>query len=126
MQAPCGVRAAILPTVARMLTGIARYDSPTDAASALETLSADIAMARRRRSLSMEEAAKLAGLSRDTWARLERGDAGVSLGTLASALESLGMLGLLAQAADPGRDRIGVELERERLAGRARVLPRRR
>lgn len=103
-----------------MLTGIARYDAPAGTPDALATLGADVRAARRRRRLSMAVAAGRAGLSRDTWSRIEQGDAGVAVGTLARALEVLGLLGLLAQAALPGRDLVGLELDR------ARFQPRRR
>lgn len=68
----------------------------------------------------MEEASKLAGLTRGTWARLERGGPEVSLGVLARALDALGMLGLLAGAVDPGLDRVGLELEAGRVPARVR------
>lgn len=68
----------------------------------------------------MEQAAKMAGITRDTWARLERGDAGVSLGTMARAMGALGLLSLVAQLAEPGRDRVGQQILRERLPTRIR------
>lgn len=89
-------------------------------AQALEALGADVSTARRRRRWTMEHAATRAGLTRSTWARIERGAPEVSLGVLARALDAMGLLPLLASAADPGLDRAGLELEAGRLPLRVR------
>lgn len=120
MRGPSGVHRPYTRILARMTTGLEQYDNPPNPVAALQTLGADVAYARRSRGMTMEQAAKMAGITRDTWARLERGDAGVSLGTMARAMGALGLLSLVAQLAEPGRDRVGQQILRERLPTRIR------
>ena len=56
--------------------------------------------------------------------KLEKGDPGVSAGTYATVLFSLGMVDRLADVADPRHDAVGLALEEENLPQRIR-LPRR-
>jgi transcriptional regulator with XRE-family HTH domain len=81
-------------------------------------------MARRRRRLPMGLLAERAFISRNTLARVERGDAGVSMGIYATVLFVLGMSEGLGQLAAPAADRLGLSLEEDRLPRRVRV-PRR-
>ncbi len=67
--------------------------------------------------------AERALVSRNTLARVERGDPGVSMGIYATVLFVLGMAGRLGELAEPGRDPIGLALENEHLPKRVR-LPR--
>lgn len=92
---------------------------------ALEKLGGDISVARRRRRLSMLLTAQRAFVSRNTVARVERGDPGVSLGIYASVLFVLGLSDRLADLADPASDRLGLTLEEQRLPRRIHVTPRR-
>lgn len=81
----------------------------------LVTLGENIRLARLRRGLSAELVAERAGMARDTLRALERGDAGVSLGSLANVLHALGLSkGLSAMAADDelGRKLQDAQLER--------------
>jgi hypothetical protein len=68
--------------------------------------------------------AERASISRMTLNKAEKGEPGVSLGTYATVLFSLGMVDRLADVADPRHDAIGRELEEEHLPERIR-LPRR-
>ncbi len=87
---------------------------------ALSDLGARVSLARRKRELTMEEAAQLAGITRGTWARLERGGAEVSLGVLVRALDALGLLEHLAAVAGAAGDRVGLELDAARIPVRVR------
>ncbi len=60
-------------------------------------------------------------VSLGTLQRLERGDAGVSLGVLATALWALGLIDHLAALASPEQDTVGKGEERKRLPQRART-----
>ena len=56
--------------------------------------------------------------SRPTLARLERGDAAVSVGIFATVLFVLGMHDRLADLADASHDRVGLDLQAESLPKR--------
>jgi len=64
--------------------------------------------------------AERAMISRTTLARVERGDAGVSLGIYATVLFVLGVGEGIGQLADPRSDDVGRALEAERLPRRVR------
>ena len=74
----------------------------------LSKLGSDIAHARRARKLSTLDMADRMGVDRGTLRRLENGDSGVSLNTLAMALHALGMLDRIADLADRATDDIGL------------------
>jgi transcriptional regulator with XRE-family HTH domain len=61
------------------------------------------------------------GVSRGTYARVEKGDASVSMGVYAMALFVLGFGEPLGDLVDPHRDEDGLLLEDERLPQRVRV-----
>jgi transcriptional regulator with XRE-family HTH domain len=61
-----------------------------------------------------------AGTSPSTIARLERGDPGVAIGTLADVLVSLGLVEKLADLVDIRKDDLGLALTAERLPQRGR------
>jgi transcriptional regulator with XRE-family HTH domain len=86
----------------------------------LRKLGADIQVARKRRRLTMGIVAERAFISRNTLTRVERGDAGVSLGVYATVLFVLGLAERLGDLADPLTDAVGLSLEAERLPQRAR------
>lgn len=56
---------------------------------------------RKMQDLKAEEVAQRAGISRNTVTRVEKGDPGVSLGTLLSVADALGQLDHVAQSFDP-------------------------
>jgi transcriptional regulator with XRE-family HTH domain len=62
--------------------------------------------------------AERARVSRPTLLRLERGDANVSLGIVATVLFILGMHDRLADLADAAHDRLGLDLQSETLPRR--------
>jgi transcriptional regulator with XRE-family HTH domain len=93
---------------------------------ALAALGDSIALARRTRRISADEFAKQMGVSRATLHRLENGDPGCSLNTLASAMHALGRLDLLADLISERKDDVGMMVRREDVPKRAprRSIPR--
>jgi len=90
---------AVHPSIAR---GIAR-------------LGQDISRARRARRISTTDMAVRMGVGRSTLHRLEQGDPGVSLNTLAMALSVLGLFDRLADLVDPASDELGLTLAEKTL-----------
>ena len=98
---------------------------PVPAVRALRKLGRDIRDARKRRRIPVAILAERVSISRTTLSKVEKGDPGVSAGTYAALLFSLGMADRLADVADPRHDTVGRELEEEHLPERIR-LPRRK
>jgi transcriptional regulator with XRE-family HTH domain len=100
-----------------------QYDRnlPPAVSASLARLGDSIKTARKRRRINMQEMASRMFVSRKTLHRLERGDPGVSIGTLASALWLLGLDKDLLQIADPEHDKIGIYRERQNLPQRVRA-----
>lgn len=96
---------------------------PIPVARALRKLGHDIRDARRRRRIPVAILAERASISRMTLNKIEKGDAGVYMVNYATLLFALGMVEHLADLANPTHDRLGRELEDERLPERIR-LPR--
>lgn len=80
---------------------------------ALERLGQDIRNARLRRGITVADLAVRAGTSPSSVARLERGDPGVAIGTLAAVLVVLGLLERLADLIDIRKDDLGLALVAE-------------
>jgi transcriptional regulator with XRE-family HTH domain len=99
---------------------------PPSVARALHKLARDLSAARRRRRLTMALLAERAFISRNTLARVERGDPAVSIGIYATVLFVLGMTDRLGDLADAATDRVGLSLEDERLPRRVRLSGTRR
>lgn len=96
------------------------HSLPLPAAHALRKLGRDLALARRRRGISTTEMAERLFVSRDTLWRMERGDATVALGTLATAAFVLQMQDRLANLAAPASDAPALSLDENRLPKRVR------
>ncbi len=92
--------------------------SSLNARRALETLGANIKTARLKRRISVKGFAERIGVSESTVIRLEKGDAGVSIGTLAMACLVLGELDRISDFLDAGSDGTGLLLDREALPKR--------
>src|SRR4051812_42055436 len=97
---------------------------PAAVRRSFDKLGQDLSIARRRRRLTMQLVADRALISRNTLARAERGDPGVSLGVYASVLFVFGLADRIALLADAGADVTGLDLTIEQLPRRVR-LPRR-
>lgn len=92
--------------------------------SALRQLGSDIEVARKKRRMSVADFCERIGVSDKTLKKLERGDGGVRIETLAMALLALGMLDRLRELVDPGTDEAGLSLDISRLPQRIhRVKP---
>ncbi|MEE4207827.1 MAG: helix-turn-helix transcriptional regulator [Parvularcula sp.] len=85
---------------------------------ALEALGVNIKTARLKRRISVKGFAERIGVSESTVARLEKGDDGVSIGTLAMACLVLGEIDRVSDFLDPGSDDTGLLLDRESLPKR--------
>lgn len=92
---------------------------------ALAKLGADIKSARLRRRITTTLMAERAFIARSTLQKVERGDAGVSLGVYATVLFILGLSERIADLADVRTDSVGLQLDEERLPQRVR-LPKRK
>jgi len=90
------------------------------AQNALKKLGADISAARKWRKMTQKRLADGAGVSLPTIRRLENGDEGVSLATLAMVFVVLGEVGRLANLLDAGIDDVGLLLGNRQLPKRVR------
>ncbi|MBK8631735.1 MAG: helix-turn-helix transcriptional regulator [Sphingomonadales bacterium] len=87
---------------------------------ALLRLGQDIRNARLRRGISIADLALRAGTSTSSVARLERGDPGLGIGTLADILVALGLIDRLADLIDIRKDDLGLALAAEQLPQRGK------
>ncbi len=94
---------------------------PIPVRRALATLGSDVSAARKRRGLTLAAMAERVFATRQTIARIERGDAGVAIGTYATALFVLGLLHRLQEVAAPAADQLGMDLDHEKLPRRVRT-----
>ncbi len=81
----------------------------------------DLATARRKRRLTTLAVAERMGVAKNTYLRVEKGDAGVGLGMYAMALFVLGFGDPLSNLIDVSRDDTGLLLDEERLPKRVRM-----
>ncbi|UIJ32959.1 helix-turn-helix domain-containing protein (plasmid) [Cereibacter azotoformans] len=86
--------------------------------SALKQLGHDIRTARKKRRLSVADFCERVGVTDKTLAKLERGDGGVRIETLATALLALGELHRLKELINPADDHTGLVLDAGRLPQR--------
>lgn len=92
--------------------------SSLNARRALQTLGRNIKKARGKRRISIKGFAERIGVSESTVIRLEKGDDGVSIGTLAMACLVLGELERVSDFLDPGSDDTGLQMEQDTLPKR--------
>jgi DNA-binding XRE family transcriptional regulator len=81
----------------------------------------DIALARRKRRLTVAMMAERVGVAESTYLRAEKGDPKVSLGLYAMALFVLGFGDLFADLIDARNDDQGLLLDVERAPKRVRI-----
>ena len=103
-----------------ILTFIAHKARPPSVQRALRALGRDIGIARRKRRLPVADFATCMGVSQGTLMRLEKGEAGVSIGAFAMALLALGELHRLEEILDVSRDDTGLMLDVDSLPRRIR------
>jgi len=94
---------------------------PLPVLRALKKLGSDISAARRRRGITAKLVAQRAFINPKSLIRVERGDAGVSIGIYATVLFILGMSDRLADLADISHDPLGRALAEEQLPKRVRM-----
>jgi transcriptional regulator with XRE-family HTH domain len=88
--------------------------------SVLTRLGKDLRAARLRRGMAIADLAVRAGTSTSTIIRLEKGEAGVGIGTLANVLVVFGLNERLADLLYLRHDELGLALSNERLPQRGR------
>ncbi len=93
---------------------------PPSIRRALAGVTESVSHWRKLRGLTQAQLADRAGVSRNTLARLERGDGGVSLENLLRVLRALGILDILPKALDPYESDIGRLRASEQLPQRVR------
>ena len=81
----------------------------------------DLSIARRKRRLTTGMMAERLGVSRATYARMEKGDPTVSLGAYAQALFVLGFGPVLGDLIDQRHDEQGLLLDLDKLPKRVRA-----
>ena len=89
---------------------------------ALERLGLDIRGARLRRGIAIADLAVRSGTSPSSIARLEKGDSGVGIGTLADVLVALGLIERLADLVDIRKDDLGLALATQQLPKRGKTF----
>ncbi len=99
----------------------AQTSLPLPVRKALRKLGADISAARRRRGITTTLLAERAFIDPRSLARVEKGDAGVSIGIYATVLFVLGLADRLNELADVAHDPLGRSLADEQLPKRVRT-----
>ncbi|MFG1314649.1 helix-turn-helix domain-containing protein [Xanthobacter autotrophicus] len=94
---------------------------PPKVKRALAKLGADIALARKKRSLTTLMMAERIGIAKSTYLKIEKGDPTVSMGAYAMTFFALGFDEALGEIVDPRRDDQGLLLDAERLPKRVRT-----
>jgi transcriptional regulator with XRE-family HTH domain len=84
-------------------------------------LGADLAVARRKRTITAQMMAERSGVSKGTYLRLEKGDPTVAIGVYAMAIFALGLGTAFADIVDASTDDQGLLLDEQRLPKRVRV-----
>lgn len=92
--------------------------SSLNARRALEALGTNIKTARLKRRISVRDFAERVGVSESTVMRLEKGDDGVGIGTLAMACLVLGEIERISEFLESGTDDTGLLLDRAALPKR--------
>lgn len=90
--------------------------------SGLKKLGEDLKKARLRRRLKMVIIAERAGISRETLAKIQKGDPGVSMGAYAAVIFALGLGTGWMDLADISNDNTGQLLDEEKIPKRARDI----
>jgi transcriptional regulator with XRE-family HTH domain len=89
----------------------------------MEKIGENCSLARKRRDMTMEQAARRVFVSRPTIARMENGDDRVSFGTYMTYAFVLGVEDDFRHLFAPERDEIGLWMERKKMDARQRVRP---
>ena len=87
----------------------------------LAKLGADIALARKKRGLTVMMMAERLSVAKSTYLKVEKGDPAVSLATYAMTFFVLGFGSVLGTVLDAREDEQGLSLDAERLPKRVRA-----
>lgn len=88
---------------------------------ALTKLGSDVALARKKRSLTAMMMAERLGVAKSTYLKVEKGDPSVALGTYAMTFFVLGFGEALGEILDARRDDQGLMLDAARMPQRVRT-----
>ena len=88
----------------------------------LAKLGRDLRLARLKRRLRMTTVAERAGISRETLAKIQKGDPGVSMGNYAAVILAIGFGTGWMDLADVRNDRLGQGIDEENVPKRARDI----
>jgi len=102
------------------MTDLADNFRSPQAVRALRSLGENLRVARLNRRISMRGLAERMGVSTRTVARLEKGECGVGIGTLAMACLVLGEIDRVANFLEASDDDLGLQLARQHLPKRIR------
>lgn len=94
---------------------------PSSVRRSLAKFGTDVANARRKRRITVEMMVERIGVSKATYARIEKGDPSVAMGAYAMALFVLGLGEPLGDLVDARRDDEGLLMEEEHLPKRVRI-----
>ncbi len=94
---------------------------PPKVKRALGKLGADVALARKKRSLTSMMMAERLGVAKSTYLKIEKGDPTVAMGAYAMAFFVLGFDDALTEIVDAKRDEQGLLLDTARMPKRVRV-----
>jgi len=94
---------------------------PAKVKRSLAKFGGDLALARRKRALTVAMVAERMGVAKNTYLRVEKGDPTVTLGVYAMALFVLGFPEAFGDVADAARDQVGLSLDEEHLPKRVRT-----
>jgi transcriptional regulator with XRE-family HTH domain len=87
----------------------------------LKMFGENLALARRKRNITVAAMAERVGVANATYTRLEKGDPTVTFGVYVMALYVLGFGDVFRDLADVRRDEVGLMLDVERVPKRVRV-----
>lgn len=93
---------------------------PANLRRALQKFGEDIAIARKKRGLTVAMMAERVNVASATIKRVEKGDARVRIGVYAMTLFVLGFGERIGQLIDPARDETGLLLDQARIPERVR------
>ncbi len=93
---------------------------PRAVARELQNLGRGIAIARRRRRIPISMMLERTGLSKRTYAQIEKGRPTVAIAGYAMVLNALGLSSNLSALADPAKDEAGMLIDTENLPKRVR------
>jgi transcriptional regulator with XRE-family HTH domain len=86
----------------------------------LIALGENIDVARKRRRLQIDTICTRAGITKQTYSRLKKGESGISVGVLMNVLSALDLEEMIGAVASPEHDEVGMTLERAQQPSRVR------